>query len=57
MSKNPGYHKGASYDVRFLDRQVGQAESDFTKSAYVCSSKVSDQKITQNNLTSYVNAP
>ena len=31
-SRNPGEH---SYDVRFLDRQVGQATSDFTKQAYV----------------------
>ena len=29
-------HQGAfTYDIRFLGRQAGQAESDFTKQAYV----------------------
>ena len=33
------FYLGAfTYDVRFLDRQVGQAESDFTRQAYVVKS-------------------
>ena len=48
-----------TYDVGFLGDQVGQAESDFTKQAYVAKYliRVGRSKIPKKRLASYVNGP